>query len=36
MKLHPAGAKLFLRMEGRIDMMKLVVTFHNFVNVPKD
>jgi hypothetical protein len=31
MKIHPAGAKLFLW----TDMMKLIVTFHNFANVPK-
>jgi hypothetical protein len=47
MKIHPVGAKLFLadgrmdrRADGRMDrwtdVMKLIVGFHNFVNVPKN
>jgi hypothetical protein len=33
MKIRPVGAKL-LCADGRSDM-KLIVTFHNFVNTPK-
>ena len=29
MKIRPAGAELFLTV-GRTDVMKLIVTFHNF------
>jgi len=46
MKIRPVGAELFhangLRMretdrrtKGQRDMTKLIVAFHNFVNVPK-
>jgi len=34
MKIHPVAAKLF-HMDGQTDMMKLTVTFRNFVHVPK-
>jgi hypothetical protein len=33
-KIRPAGAELF-HADGWTDMTKLIVTFHNFVNVPK-
>jgi len=38
MKIHPVGAELFhvdRQNGGRTDMTKLIVTFHNFVNVSK-
>ena len=38
MKIHPTGAELFHadgQMYAQTDMMKLTVTSHNFVNVPK-
>jgi len=38
MKTHPVGAELFhadRQTGGRMDMMKLVVTFRNFAKVPK-
>ena len=34
MKIHPMGAEVFL-VDGRTDMIKLTVTFCNFVNTPK-
>jgi hypothetical protein len=34
MKIHPVGAKF--NVAGQTDMMKLIVTFHNFANVPKN
>jgi len=34
MKIRPVGAELF-HAEGRTDMTKLIVAFHNFVNAPK-
>ena len=33
MKIHPVGAEFF-RMDRRTHMMKLIVTFRNFVNMP--
>jgi len=39
MKIHPVGAELFHaegQMDGRTDMMKLTVAFHNFANMPKN
>jgi len=33
MKIHPLGAELF-HADGRTDMMKPTVAFHNFANVP--
>jgi hypothetical protein len=33
-KLCPVGVKLF-HADGQMDMMKLIVTFHTFANVPK-
>ena len=38
MKIHPVGGELFHadgRTEGRTDMAKLRVLFHNFANAPK-
>jgi hypothetical protein len=35
MKILSVGAELF-HADGRTDMMKLIVTFHNFTNVPKN
>jgi len=38
-KIHPVGAKLFHadgRTDGQTDMMKLIVVFHNYVNMPKN
>jgi hypothetical protein len=35
MKILPMGAELF-HADGRTDMMKLVVAFDNFSNVPKN
>jgi hypothetical protein len=35
MKIYPVGAELF-HAEGQRDMMKLLVTFHNFLNAPKN
>jgi hypothetical protein len=34
MIIYPVGTELFLAV-GRTDMMKLIVTFCNFVNMPK-
>jgi hypothetical protein len=34
MKMHPEGVELF-HADGQTDMTKLIVTFRNFVNVPK-
>jgi len=34
MKIHPVGAELF-HAAGRTEMMKLIVTFYNFANMPK-
>jgi len=34
MKIHAVEAKLF-RVDGRTDKMKLIVDFHNIVNMPK-
>jgi len=34
MKIHPLGAEFHV--DGWTDMMKLIVTFHNFVNIPKN
>jgi hypothetical protein len=39
MKIRPVGAKLFhedRRTDGRTDMTKLMVTFRNIANVPKN
>jgi len=44
MKIPPVGAELFMRTDGRadrrtdeeIDLTKLIVTFRNFANAPKD
>jgi len=39
MKIRPVGAKLFhadRRVDTRTDMMKLMVTFRNFANTPKN
>ena len=33
MKIRPLGADLFHK-DGRTDMTKLVVAFHNFANAP--
>ena len=38
-KIHPVGAKLFHasgQADGQADMTNLRVTFHNFVNTPKN
>jgi len=35
MKIHPTGAELF-HLDGRTDVMKLLVSFPNFVNAPKN
>jgi len=35
MKICPVGNELFCA-DGLIDMMKLIVTFHNFLNVSKN
>ena len=40
-KIHPVGAELFHvdgQTDGRTDrhMMKLIVAFHNFLNVPRN
>jgi hypothetical protein len=35
MKIHPVGAELF-HADGQTDMMKLMVAFCNFVNMPKN
>jgi len=35
MKIRPVGAELF-HADGRIDMTKLIVTFRNFPNPPKN
>jgi len=35
MKIHPLGAELF-HVDGWTDMTKLIDTFHNFVNTPKN
>ena len=35
MKTHPVGTDLF-HADGRTDMMKLIVTFRNFANAPKN
>ena len=35
MKVHPVGAKLF-HADSWTEMMKLIVTFHNFSNAPKN
>jgi len=35
MKLRPVGAELF-HVDGRTDMMKLIVAFRHFVNAPKN
>jgi hypothetical protein len=34
MKIFPVGVELF-HADGRTEMMKLIVAFHNFANVPK-
>jgi len=34
MKIHPVGAALF-HADRQTDMMKLVITFHNFVKMPE-
>jgi hypothetical protein len=39
MKIHPVGPKLFHadgQADGQTHMTKLRVTFHNFVNIPKN
>ena len=39
MKIHPVGAELIHalgRTDGRTDMPKLIVAFHNFANAPKN
>jgi hypothetical protein len=39
MKIHLVGAELFHtdgRTDGQTDMMKLIVIFHNIVNMPKN
>ena len=39
MKIHPVGAELFhadRQMDTRTDTTKVIVTFHNFVNTPKN
>ena len=35
MKIRPVGAELF-HADGQTHMMKLIITFRNFVNVPKN
>jgi hypothetical protein len=35
MKIRPVGAELF-HADGRTDMTKLIVTFLNFANTPKN
>ena len=35
MKIHPVGIELFHE-DGRKDMLKLIVTFYNFANAPKN
>jgi hypothetical protein len=35
MKIHPVGAELFDE-DGRTDMTKLIVAFHNFAKAPKN
>jgi hypothetical protein len=35
MEIHPVGAELF-HVDGWTDMMKLIVTFQNFANTPKN
>jgi len=35
MKLHPVGAESF-HVDRQTDVMKLIVTFCNFVNVPRN
>ena len=35
MKIHPVGAELF-QTDGWTDIMKLIVTFQNFMNAPKN
>ena len=35
MKIRPVGAELF-HADGRTDMAKLIVTFRNIANVPKN
>jgi hypothetical protein len=35
MKIRPVDAELF-HADGRTDMTKLTVAFHNFANAPKD
>jgi hypothetical protein len=35
MKVRPVGAE-FLHSEGRTDITKLIVAFHNFANAPKN
>jgi len=35
MKINPVGAKLF-HVEGWTDMTKLITTFRNFANAPKN
>jgi hypothetical protein len=37
-KIHPVGTELFHadgQMDGKTDMIKIIVTFCNFANVPK-
>jgi len=39
MKIHPVGSVLFhadRQMVGQTDKTNIIVTFHNFVNVPKN
>ena len=43
MKIYPVGAQLLRagvqtdrRMEGRTDMTKLIISFRNFANAPKN
>ena len=35
MKIRPVGAEFF-HVDGRADMTKLIVVFHNFANGPKN
>ena len=35
MKIHPAGAELSMRAGRRAHMVRLIVGFRNFANVPK-
>jgi hypothetical protein len=35
MKICPVGAELF-HVDRRTDMMKLIATFHNYANTPKN